>query len=106
MEKIEKAGADFQSLAEAIDTSTPAGRMMMQIVGSFAEFERAMLKERTKSGLDSARKEGRIGGRRAKLTVQQQKEVISLVTSGQKTGADAARLFRVHPSTVVRLPID
>ena len=103
MEKIEKVGADFQSLTEAIDTSTPAGRMMMQIVGSFAEFERAMLKERTKSGLDSARKEGRIGGRRAKLTVQQQKEVISLVTSGQKTGADAARLFRVHPSTVVRL---
>ena len=103
MEKIEKAGADFQSLTEAIDTSTPAGRMMMQIVGSFAEFERAMLKERTKSGLDSARKEGRIGGRRAKLTVQQQKEVISLVTSGQKTGADAARLFRVLPSTVVRL---
>ena len=103
MEKIEKAGADFQSLTEAIDTSTPAGRMMMQIVGSFAEFERAMLKERTKSGLDSARKEGRIGGRRAKLTVQQQKEVISLVTSGQKTGADAARLFRVHPPTVVRL---
>ena len=103
MEKIEKAEADFQSLTEAIDTSTPAGRMMMQIVGSFAEFERAMLKERTKSGLDSARKEGRIGGRRAKLTVQQQKEVISLVTSGQKTGADAARLFRVHPSTVVRL---
>ena len=73
MEKIEKAGADFQSLTETIDTSTPAGRMMMQIVGSFAEFERAMLKERTKSGLDSARKEGRIGGRRAKLTVQQQK---------------------------------
>ena len=62
-----------------------------------------MLKERTKSGLDSTRKEGRIGGRRAKLTVQQQKEVVSLVTSGQKTGADAARLFRVHPSTVVRL---
>ena len=61
------------------------------------QFERAMLKERTKSGLDSTRKEGRIGGRRAKLTVQQQKEVVSLVTSGQKTGADAARLFRVHP---------
>ena len=56
-----------------------------------------MLKERTKSGLDSTRKEGRIGGQRAKLTVQQQKEVVSLVTSGQKTGADAARLFRVHP---------
>jgi DNA invertase Pin-like site-specific DNA recombinase len=103
LEKIEEAGADFQSLTEAIDTSTPAGRMMMQIVGSFAEFERAMLRERTKNGLEAARQEGRIGGRRPKLTPQQQKEIISLVTSGQKTGADAARLFQVHPSTVVRL---
>jgi DNA invertase Pin-like site-specific DNA recombinase len=103
LEKIKGAGADFQSLTEAIDTGTPAGRMMMQIVGSFAEFERAMLRERTRTGLDAARQEGRIGGRRPKLTTQQQKEVIDLVKSGRKTGADAARLFRVHPSTVVRL---
>lgn len=111
LEKIEEADADFQSLTEAIDTATPAGRMMMQIVGSFAEFERAMLRERTKNGLDAARQEGRIGGRRPKLAPQQQKEIIALVTSGQKTGADAARLFQVHPSTIVRLlaksrPID
>ena len=103
LEKIEEAGADLQSLTEAIDTATPAGRMMMQIVGSFAEFERAMLRERTRNGLDAARKDGRVGGRRPKLTSQQQKEIVALVTSGQKTGADAARLFRVHPSTVVRL---
>ena len=43
LKKIEIPGADFQSLTEAIDTSTPGGRMMMQIVDSFAEFERAML---------------------------------------------------------------
>jgi DNA invertase Pin-like site-specific DNA recombinase len=103
LEKIEGAGADFQSLTEAIDTATPAGRMMMQIVGSFAEFERAMLRERTQRGLAAARQEGRVGGRRPKLTQQQQREIVVLVTSGQKTGADAARLFRVHPSTVVRL---
>jgi DNA invertase Pin-like site-specific DNA recombinase len=103
LEKIEAAGASFTSLTEAIDTGTPAGRMMMQIVGSFAEFERAMLRERTKNGLDAARKEGRVGGRRPKLTKQQQTEIISLVSSGQKSGADAARLFQVHPSTVVRL---
>ncbi|EOM1152388.1 recombinase family protein [Citrobacter freundii] len=103
LEKIENTGADFRSITENIDTSTPAGRMMMQIVGSFAEFERAMLRERTKSGLAAARQDGRVGGRRPKLTPQQQKEIVSLVTSGQKTGADAARLFRVHPSTVVRL---
>lgn len=103
LEKIESAGATFLSLTESIDTSTPAGRMMMQIVGSFAEFERAMLRERTKSGLEAARKEGRVGGRRPKLTKQQQEEIIFLVTSGQKTGADAARLFQVHPSTITRL---
>nr|WP_263364469.1 recombinase family protein [Candidatus Enterovibrio escacola] len=76
---------------------------MMQIVGSFAEFERAMLRERTKNGLDAARKEGRVGGCRPKLTKQQQDEIVSLVTSGKKTGANAARLFQVHPSTVSRL---
>jgi DNA invertase Pin-like site-specific DNA recombinase len=69
--------------AKCIDTSTPGGRMMMQIVGSFAEFERAMLKERTRCGLDSARKEGRVGGRLPKLTQQQQqqKEIVALVNS-------------------------
>ncbi len=103
LEKIEAARADFQSLTEAIDTITPAGRMMMQIVGSFAEFERALLRERTQNGLEAARKAGRVGGRRPKLTPEQQKEIIQLVTSGQKTGAEAARLFRVHPSTIVRL---
>jgi len=103
LEKIEQAEANFQSLTEAIDTTSSAGRMMMQIVGSFAEFERAMLRERTKSGLNAARKEGRVGGRRPKLSLPQQKEIITLVTSGQKTAADAARLFRIHPSTVARL---
>ncbi|STT51535.1 Resolvase/integrase Bin [Klebsiella pneumoniae] len=76
----------------------------MQIVGSFAEFERAMLRERTKSGLAAARQDGRVGGRRPKLTPQQQKEIVSLVTSGQKNGPLMLHVcFRVHPSTVVRL---
>ncbi len=59
MERLGEAGAGFRSLTEAIDTTTPAGRMMMQMVGAFAEFERAMLRERTKAGLDAARQEGR-----------------------------------------------
>lgn len=75
----------------------------MQIVSSFAEFERAMLRERTRNVLAAARQDGRVGGRHPKLTPQQQKKIVLLVTSGQKTGADAARLFRVHPSKVVRL---
>ena len=56
---LKEAGAGFKSLTESIDTTTPAGRMMMQMVGSFAEFERAMIKERTKAGLEAARAEGR-----------------------------------------------
>ncbi|MGB3222965.1 MAG: recombinase family protein [Desulforhopalus sp.] len=102
MEKIDQAGAGFRSLTEVIDTTSPGGRMMMQIVGTFAEFERAMLRERTRTGLDAARKQGRIGGRRPKLKAHQQEEIIHLVTSGQKTAADTARLFNVHPSTVSR----
>ena len=103
MERLGDSGAGFRSLTEAIDTTTAAGRMMMQMVGVFAEFERAMLKERTKAGLDAAREEGRIGGRRPKLSEQQQNEVRKMVTMGDKTAADAARLFKVHPATVSRL---
>jgi len=103
LEKIQAAKATFQSLTEAIDTGTPAGRMMMQIVGSFAEFEREMLRERTRHGLEAARKQGRVGGRKRSLTTQQENEVVAMVTSGQKSGAEAARLFRVHPATVSRL---
>ena len=103
MEQVEQAGAGFNSLTEAIDTTSPGGRMMMQIIGSFAEFERAMLRERTRSGLDAARQQGRIGGRRSKLKAHQQQEIIQLVSTGQKTAADAARLFNVHPATVSRI---
>jgi DNA invertase Pin-like site-specific DNA recombinase len=103
MEKVDQAGAGFRSLTEAIDTTSPGGRMMMQIVGTFAEFERAMLRERARSGLDAARKQGRVGGRRPKLKTHQQQDIVQLVNSGQKTAADAARLFNVHPATVSRL---
>jgi DNA invertase Pin-like site-specific DNA recombinase len=64
----------------------------MQMVGAFAEFERAILRERTKAGLDAARKQGRIGGRRPKLRPNQQDEIVTMVSMGTKTAADAARL--------------
>src|SRR5271170_1693516 len=103
MERLAEAKAGFRSLTEAIDTTSAAGRMMMQMVGAFAEFERAMLRERTKAGLEAARRDGRIGGRRPKLTSQQQAEIIRTVSRGSKTAADAARLFSVHPATIARL---
>jgi len=103
MERIAQAEAGFRSLTEAIDTTTPAGRMLMQMVGSFAEFERAMIRERTQAGLAIARAEGRTGGRRPKLGPQQQTAMVEMVRSGRQTQAAAARLFRVHPATVSRL---
>jgi DNA invertase Pin-like site-specific DNA recombinase len=103
MEKIQEAEAGFSSLSEAIDTTTAPGHMMMQMVGAFAEFERAILRERTKAGLGAARKRGCIGGRRPKLRPVQQDEIVSMVSTGTKTAADAARLFNVHPATVSRI---
>jgi hypothetical protein len=52
MGRLTEAKTGFRSLTEAIDTTTPAGRMMMQMAGAFAEFEWAMLRERTTAGLD------------------------------------------------------
>jgi DNA invertase Pin-like site-specific DNA recombinase len=61
LERIEAAGAQFRSLTEAIDTSGAAGRMLMQMLGAFAEFERAMIRERTHAGLREARQRTRTG---------------------------------------------
>jgi DNA invertase Pin-like site-specific DNA recombinase len=103
MEKIAAAGAGFRSLTESIDTTTPAGRMMMQIVGSFAEFERAMIRERTSAGLAQARAEGRIGGRRRKLGDTQRAEIAESVLSGRRSAAEMARIFAVSQPTVSRI---
>lgn len=103
LEKITTAGAGFRSLTEHIDTTTPAGRMMLQMLGAFAEFERSMVRERTRLGLQAARERGRIGGRQPKLTEHQRSEAIKMITTGQKSAADVARLFRVHRSSISRL---
>jgi DNA invertase Pin-like site-specific DNA recombinase len=63
LEKTTEVGAVFRSLTEHIDTTTPAGRMMLQMLGSFAEFERSKVRERTRQGLQAARERGRVGGR-------------------------------------------
>src|ERR1700739_3778277 len=103
MERIANAGAGFRSITENIDTTTPAGRMMMQMVGAFAEFERAMIRERTSAGLAAARAEGRIGGRRKKLDPAKRREIAESVISGRKTGAEMARLYNVSAPSVSRI---
>ena len=103
MERIAAAGAGFRSLTESIDTTTPGGRMMMQMVGSFAEFERAMIRERTSAGIAVARAEGRVGGRRKKLDAAKRREIAESVITGRKSGADMARLYNISQPTVSRI---
>jgi DNA invertase Pin-like site-specific DNA recombinase len=77
--------------------------MLTQMVGAFAEFERAMIRERTSAGLAAARAEGRIGGRRKKLDTAKRREIAESVVSGRKSGADMARLYGISQPTVSRI---
>ena len=102
LERIEAAGGKFRSLTESIDTSGPAGRMMMHMLGFFAEFEREMIHKRTRAGLREARIQGCVPGRKPKVTAEQRKEIVDAVSSGRKTAAEMARLFKIHRGTISR----
>jgi DNA invertase Pin-like site-specific DNA recombinase len=101
--RIDEAGAGFKSLTESIDTTQPAGRLMMNMLGSFNQFEREIIKERTKPGLARARANGRIAGERYKLSRTQQEEAIKMIRLGEKSQAEIAELFNVDRSTVSRM---
>ena len=103
LEAITAAGAGFRSLTEAVDTTTAAGRLMTQTLGAFAEFERAMIRERTMNGLSHARSVGRLLGRRPSLTAPQRAEIIAKAEAGQGSPSQLASLFRVSRSTVQRV---
>jgi DNA invertase Pin-like site-specific DNA recombinase len=103
LEKIDQAGASFRSLTETLDTSGPCGRLMMNMLGAFNQFEREIIKERTRLGLERARANGRIGGGRYKLSEAQQKEAIRAIRAGEKTQSQIAELFNVDRSTVSRM---
>ena len=62
IETLEGQGAFFRSLQDPIDTASPQGKFTLQVLGAAAEFERALIRERTKAGLASARSYGRVGG--------------------------------------------
>lgn len=62
IETLEAKGAFFRSLSDPIDTASPQGKFTLQILGAAAEFERALIRERTRAGLAAARARGRIGG--------------------------------------------
>ena len=70
---LQARGVDLVVLDQGIDTSTAVGRMFFQILGAIAEFEHALMSERTRDGLEAARGRGRTGGQKPKLTVRQAK---------------------------------
>jgi DNA invertase Pin-like site-specific DNA recombinase len=84
LEQIDKAGCGFRSLTEPIDTVSPAGRLMLNILGSVAEFERSLIRERSIAGQVAAIKQGRWPGRPKKLTPDQELELFDLWASGTR----------------------
>lgn len=93
-------GVQFRSLTEQLDTSTPAGRLLFHVAGAFAEFERDLIVERTKAGLEAARARGRHGGRRPKLSAKQIEMARDMYASKQHTVADIAASFGVSRATI------
>ncbi|WP_424988889.1 recombinase family protein [Microbulbifer sp. S227A] len=102
VEAIRERGAGFRSLAEDIDTTTPAGRLVFHVFASIAQFERERISERTKEGLASARKRGRIGGRPPALSAAQKDEVRRMRDAEHRAVSEIARLFKVSERTVRR----
>lgn len=94
-------GVDLRVLDQGIDTSTPGGRLFFAILGAIAEFERELLSERTRDGLDAARARGRQGGRRTVMTPQKLAAAQQLRDSG-KTTTDIAAAVGVSRATLYR----
>ena len=103
MQRIETAGAGLRSLAEAVDTTTSAGRATAQLAGHLAELDRSTVRDRINAGLATARAQGRVGGRRSKLTAPQQARIADEVLSGRSSAAAMARLYGVSEPTISRL---
>lgn len=93
VQRIEKLGVNLVVLQQNIDTSTPAGRMFFHVIAAFAEFERDMIRERTKDGLDAARARGRTGGRKPKLTSGQSSTIRRMY---EAKGEDGKRAYTVQ----------
>ena len=83
VEELKQRSVNFRSLTDSIDTSTPMGRFFFHVMGALAEMERELIVERTRAGLVAARAQGRIGGRRPKLTPEQRAQAGRLIAAGE-----------------------
>lgn len=104
---IEKAGAGFKSLTEAVDTTTPSGRMFMQVVQALTRFDRLHVNTNIQKGMKAALKKPKPGVRlpdgRLKLKPSQRKKIAKNILSGKYTGADMVHKYKVSAATVSRI---
>ena len=103
VEVIRRRGAGFRSLAEDIDTTTPAGRLIFHVFGSIAEFERERIIERTREGLEAARRRGRVGGRPQALSAEAQEQIRRMREEENRSATELARMFKVSRATIYRV---
>jgi DNA invertase Pin-like site-specific DNA recombinase len=100
--RLEAIGAGLRCTAAPVDTTTPAGRMMLSMLGAVAEFERETLVERTRDGLAAARAQGRVGGRPRALDEKKRQALIDLREVGRSV-SELVDLFGVSRATVYRV---
>lgn len=102
IDALETRGIGFRSLTEVIDTTTPGGKLVFHIFGALAEFERSIIRERTKAGLASARARGKLGGRPRAWNDADVTAAKALLRDPNITVEQAARRLGVAPSTLYR----
>jgi DNA invertase Pin-like site-specific DNA recombinase len=100
--QCEIGGIAFRSLTEQIDTSTPGGRLIFHVFGALAEFEAALIRERTVAGLAAARARGRLGGRPTVWTPAKLSTARTMYESGEHDVATIARVLGVSRASVYR----
>jgi len=105
VKELDERGIRIEALDTQLDTSTPAGRLVLSVIASLAEWERDLLIERTNEGLAHARAQGRIGGRPAKLTANQRQAALNSLEAGMSQ-RQVAETFGVSRSTIARLSKD
>ena len=93
-------GVGFQSVQEAIDTTTPGGKLVFHVFGALAEFERNLIRERTHAGLAAARARGRTGGRPKSLDARQKALAVDLYRQRNHTVAEICRTVGISKPTL------
>jgi len=89
---LETQGIGFRSLTENIDTTTPGGRLIFHVFGALGQFERDLIRERTKAGLSAAAARGRKGGRKPVMTADKLQRAREYIANGLNVREAAARL--------------